>query len=171
MNRRALLSSLGAVGISALAGCSVSMPFLEQTKLGLLAVHNWDKNTSHTFELRVKRDGSLVHESTHEVEKMEGNFASGAAADCTWDDVSGEYVVAVRVDSNEWREFNLQEATDNSPECITMYVQYGSYWGVDENDPLNIKVEDWCDSLDRGSSGCPAYKSNSIRQPADDEIR
>ena len=138
------------------------MPFLEQIKLGLLAVHNWDDNAGHTFGLRVKRDGRLVHESTLDVEKMEGDFASGTVADCTWDDVSGEYVVAVRVDSDEWREFNLLEATDGSPECIATYIQYGTYWGIDENDPLNLKVLDWCD-YGSISGGCQAYKSNSIR--------
>ncbi|MFD1514474.1 hypothetical protein [Halomarina rubra] len=169
MERRALLASLGVVGTSMLAGCSVSVPFLERTKLGWLSVSNWDETASHTFELRVTRDGTLVHESTHVVKQMEGNTIPGAVADCTWDDVAGEYVVAARVDSDEWREFNLQEATDGSPACVMTTVQYGTYWGIDEADPLNVRVRGGCDQVDRAVGGCPAYNSNTIREPSGDE--
>lgn len=97
------LGSLGAVGASGLAGCLDAVPFIgSETKLARLAVVNWD-DQSHTVDVRVERDGSVVHDSTYTVGGMEGNEAQAGIAECTWDDTSGEYVVPTRLaDGGVW---------------------------------------------------------------------
>lgn len=163
MNRRALLSSVGAVSASGLAGCLDAVPFLGSgIKLARLSVANWDEDVDHTIDVRLERDGTVVHESTYTVEKMEGNEAQSAIAECTWDDVAGEYVLAARVaGGDDWRRFDLQESTDGSPDCVIARLQYGSPGSVYEDRPLNIEVRNRCDEVDENyEGGCPAYTSH-----------
>ena len=154
-----------------LAGCSMSVMFHERTKLGLLSVSNWDRTAGHAFELRVSCDGTRVHESTHTVEKFNeaSHMVPGAVVDCTWEDVAGEYVVAARIDNDEWQEFNLQDAIEDSPECVLANVEYGTYWTIDETDPLNIRVRPGCDHVDQADGRCPASISNAVPQPVGEE--
>lgn len=164
MNRRDVLASVGVMGTVGVAGCLDAVPFLgSETKLGRLAVVNWDEDDTHTIDVRVERGGTVVHESTHTVGKMEGNTAQSAVPECTWDDVAGEYVVAARVaGTGNWRRFDLLEAAQQSPDCLIAAVQYGRLSGIDEARPLNIEVRDRCDEIGENyEGGCPAYLPNA----------
>lgn len=163
MNRRDVLASLGATGAVGTAGCLNGVPFLGSgTKLARLAVVNWDEDESHAIDVRVERDGDVDHESTYTVGEMRGNEAQAAVADCTWDDVAGDYVVAGRVTGNgDWRTFDLLEAASGSPDCVIAALQYGSTAGIDGTRPLNVEVRDRCDEVGVNyDGGCPAYTSN-----------
>lgn len=163
MNRRDVLASVGAVGTAGTVGCLAAVPFLgAETKLGRLSVVNWDGDEPHTIDVRVKRDGAVVHESTHTVGEMRGNTARSAIPECTWDDVAGEYVVAARVaGTDDWREFNLLEAAQQSPDCLIAAVQYGRPSGVGERRPLNVDVRGRCDEVGENyKGGCPGYLSD-----------
>lgn len=162
MKRREVLASLSATGAVTMAGCVDAVPFLGAgTKLGRLSVVNWDEDEDHTVDVRVKRDGEIVHTSTYTVGEMEGNTAQAAIADCTWDDAKGEYIVAARIAGNsDWRTFDLGETAEQSPDCVIAAVQYGRLAGIDEENPLNIEVRARCDEIGENyEGGCSAYTS------------
>lgn len=166
MDRRSLLRLLSGIGTLSLAGCLDALPSLgAETKLARLSVVNWDEDEAHTIDVRVERGGTVVHESTYRVEEMDGNEAQAAIAECTWNDVAGEYVIAARLDgNNEWQRFELLDAADGSPNCVIAAVQYGHLSGIDEDDPLNVEVRNRCDEVQQEyEGGCPAYTSNSSR--------
>lgn len=163
MKRRELLGSAAVVGAPTLSGCAGVLPFgRSTTKLARLSVVNWDEDAAQTVDVRVERDGTVVHESTHTVGQMQGNEAQATVVDCTWDDVPGEYVVAARLaGDSDWRTFDLLDATEQSPSCVIAAVQYGQVSGIDEQQPLNIEVRDRCDEVGENyEGGCPAYLSN-----------
>ena len=122
------------------------------TKLAWLAVSNYDETSGHRFDVRVERDGEVVHESTHTVGKKPEDRIPGAVADCTWNDVAGRYVVFARMDDGDWTERSLTEEFDRVPECVTAEVRYWS-------GSLAVWVQDWCDQVDGYVGGCPAYKT------------
>lgn len=164
MNRRDVLSLLGVMGTVGSGGCLDAVPFLGSgMKLGRLSVVNWDDDEEHTIDLRVERDGTVVHEATYTVGKMKGNVAQSAIADCTWDDIAGEYAIDARVaGSEDWRTFDLLEESDQSPDCVIARVQYGSLSGIDGERPLNIEVRARCDEISENyEGGCPAYTNSS----------
>lgn len=162
MKRRRFLGSLSALTVTSLSGCfGGALSFGSETKLARLSVVNWDEDKAHTIDVRVERDGTVVHEATYSVGAMDGNEARAAITDCTWDDVAGEYIVAARLTGgNKWREFNLLDAAEGSPNCVIAAVQYGHLASIDEDNPLNIEVRDRCDEVaDQYEGGCPAYSS------------
>ena len=165
VNRRTLLASLGATGTAGLAGCLDAVPGLgATTKLGRLAVVNWDEDDPHAIDVRVERDDEVVHESTHTVAAMQATEAQSAVVECTWDDDAGTYVVAARLaGQSAWRRFDLLAAADGTPDCVIASVQYGSPPGVDDPDrPLRVAVRDRCDEIgEHYVGGCPADTSSA----------
>lgn len=164
MKRRTLLGSVGAVGASSVAGCLDELPFGEsETKLARLSVANFDTDDARTIDVRVERDDSVVHESTYTIETAGANSARTAIADCTWDDVAGEYVVAARLaGATEWQTFDLLEEADGSPDCVIARLQYGDFPTGPDDGPLNIEVRARCDEVGENyASGCPAYTHDS----------
>ncbi|WP_147437742.1 MULTISPECIES: hypothetical protein [unclassified Halorubrum] len=165
MKRRALLASLSVVGTSTLSGCSGSVPTFEQTTLGFLAVRNYDETAAHTFDIRVLRDGTLVHESTHSLktaEKVDGGTIPTAIVDCTWDDVAGKYVVTVRVDGNAWKSFNLQKIERDTPSCVVANVEYGRFGTADNSLRLDSLLS--CSAVDQDAGTClRSFEASSTR--------
>jgi hypothetical protein len=148
MKRRTYLSSLGVAGTIGLAGCVVGYApsGQEKTRLARLGVVNEDEERSHRFRLRVERDGEVVHESSHTLEKVpESPYeGSGAVVDCTWDGSAGRYVVFAQIDESEWVEKNLTEdyeQYETIPDCVVAVAIAGR---------LNpaIAVYDWCGEYD-----------------------
>ena len=121
MNRRALLTSIGAA--TALnAGClsSIEDKLNPTVQLGWLAAHNYDTEP-HLFELKVDRDGTKVHYSSHEIESRDGASLNGAVAECDWGSTAGDYSVFVRVDGGRWVKESLTEfaiSRDRDIDCV-----------------------------------------------------
>lgn len=55
------------------------------------------------------RDGTLVHDSSHEIQSRDRNFINEAVADCDWGSTPGDYTVRARVDGNDWIEESITE--------------------------------------------------------------
>jgi len=156
MNRRALLSSLGAAGISALTGCLGQFTAPDAaTRLGLLAIENYDRESGHEFDIRVERDGDTVHRSVHSIEQTALPVISGLILDCPWEYIKGEYIVSARVDGGEWLSRPLAEPFDDVPECVISTTRYGSLPSeAIEPTSLRIEVQDRCDSVMNNDRGC-----------------
>lgn len=167
MKRRALLGTVSAVGAVGLTGCLDFVPLGESaTKLGRLSVANFDTDNMHTIEVRIERDDSIVHESTHTIDKAEENMAESAVVDCTWEDVAGRYTVAARVSgATEWVSFDLLDEVGDSPDCVIARVQYGEFPTSPDASSLTIAVRERCDEIGTNYvGGCPAYTSNATNQ-------
>lgn len=151
MNRRALLGSLGISLASSIGGCleAVSPPDTS-TKLGYLGIENFDTEASHKFDVRVERDGTVIHTSSHAVDATSGSTLGAAVVACTWDPVAGEYVISARVDGGEWTGQPIAPLFDTVPECVTANIRYGRL-GSEE---LFVAASANCEQLRRVSLGC-----------------
>ena len=163
MKRRALLGTLAAVGASMTGGClDQSTPPETTTKLGLLAIENYDTESGHEFDIRVERDGDIVHRSSHSVEKTSLPQISGPVLDCPWRFIEGKYTVSARVDDSEWLGQPLAVPFDTVPACVITTVRYGrlpSEGG--EQSQFDIEVEANCDTINDTDGGCQAYQNTS----------
>jgi hypothetical protein len=151
VKRRALLAAIGAVTTTATAGClgSIADSLDRTVQLGWFGAHNFDTDP-HEFDLRVERDGEVVHESGHEVAGFEDPVAHGAVADCTWGDEPGGYTVSARVDGGEWvsREISeLDERYENDVDCAIAEAQY-------RNESVAVYFQVGCDRVDHYDGGC-----------------
>jgi hypothetical protein len=161
VNRRALLGTVVTVGTSAASGCvNRLLPPDTSTKLGLLAIENYDTENGHEFDLRVERDGDIVHRSSHSVKKTVLPHISGFVLECPWEFVDGEYTVSARIDNGEWLNQPLAAPFDTVPDCVISVIRYGSLRSESiENPPLAIEVEDDCHVIAANDGGCRAYQS------------
>lgn len=168
MKRRNLLGTLGAAGVSSSAGCLDSLPIgKSQTKLARLSVANFDTDDTVKIDIRVNRDGSVVHESTYTIDEAGANTAQTAIVNCTWDDNAGEYIVSARLAGTDtWQTFELLDETDGSPACVIARVQHGNFpTGPDQNS-LSIDVMARCDEIGENYvGGCPGYTSTGSKNP------
>lgn len=141
MNRRALLSSLGAT-LTLTAGCT--SPLTSDTgpavQLGWFGVGNFDTE-AHNFDVQVKRNDTLVHSSSHKVQARTENTIHGAVAECTWGNTPGRYTVRARVDENKWKERSLTKfasAANSEVDCVIVEARY-------RGDQLQLILEAGCD--------------------------
>lgn len=165
MNRRSVLAGVTGLGVASLSGClqlgdSEPSP---ATTIGWMSVSNHDPDSSQEIDLRIERDGNVVHRSSHTIPAKDGRSVAGAVPDCTWEPKPGEYVVSARPDGGEWTKRNVtQTDAGTARDCVTVLVDYGSSAGeqswVDPDDPLSIAVVDWCDRIGELDGGCPAYQ-------------
>lgn len=147
MNRRDLLLTTGLGGSLSLCGCTGPVPLAVETTLGLFAIYNYHQEDAHQFDVRIERDGSVVHESSHRLQAFDAESDSPphAVVSCTWDDTPGEYVVFVRSDGREWKQFSVIDGVARSvrpPECVIALVRYGDETGPSENPPTFTFVLD-----------------------------
>jgi hypothetical protein len=145
VKRRALLAALGITTPIATAGClgSIADRLDRTVQLGWFGVHNFDTDP-HEFDLRVERDGEVVHESAHEVAGFDGPVVHGAVADCTWGDEPGGYTVSARLDGGEWASraiSEIDELYENDLDCTTAEVQY-------RRESTRIHFQPGCDRVD-----------------------
>jgi hypothetical protein len=167
MKRRALLGTVSAVGTVSITGCLDPVSVGESaTKLARLSVANFDTDSMHTIDVRIERDDSVVHESTHTIDRAEESTAQSAVVDCTWDDVAGRYIVAARVSgATEWESFDLLNEAADSPDCVIARIQYGEFPTSPDASSLTIDVRERCDEVGTNYvGGCPAYISNRTNQ-------
>ena len=163
MNRRALLWTVATAGTFATSGCLNRLLSADtSTKLGLLAIENYDTENGHEFDVRVERDGDIVHRSSHSVKKTVLPQISGLILECPWEFVEGEYAVSARVDTGEWLNQPLAAPFDTIPDCVISVVRYGSLRSEDIRlPPFAIEVEDDCHVIAENDGGCQAYQSAS----------
>ena len=139
MRRRTFLASAGTVSSALLSGCQ--SPLADRSvRLGYLDVVNSDSEP-HRFHVRVHRDDDRVHDSTHEIDGVDGNVHHGEAVECSWGDTAGEYVVSARVDGEEWHEQSLVPAesmVSSGTDCVVVGVWY-------RTDGLGFQVAAGCD--------------------------
>ena len=65
MDRRDVLRAAGLTGLLGLSGCTGAVPLVGETTLGMFAVYNYHQESDHRFDVRIERDGAVVHESSH----------------------------------------------------------------------------------------------------------
>ncbi|WP_313694324.1 hypothetical protein [Halorarum halobium] len=127
--RRSILGTLGCAVTIPTVGCTgfpVEYPD-PGTKLVRLGLTNLG-DSSHRFEIRVHRDGTVVHESAHDL-GGDGESVSGTQGACPWMDTSGSYVVAARLEGGEWVSQSVDEGVDGSPEHVLVHVLYDGWEG------------------------------------------
>lgn len=130
MRRRALLAAVGLSATVSTAGCLDSV-LGRELRLATVGVSNYDDD-AHRFDLRVDRDGEVVHRSSHELRGRDDDRVYGAAPDCDWAGTPGTYEVSVRVDGGEWQSRSVAEVSDgwrDAVSCASTYVWYdGAVW-------------------------------------------
>ena len=139
MHRRSFLATAGT-SVSLLGGGCLSRFGDSSIRLGYLDVGNFDSEP-HEIDVRVKRDGTQVHSSSHNLAGKDGNVIPSEAVECTWGRTAGAYTVSARVDSNDWKHQSLSpEETwiDSETDCVTVGIWY-------RTDELGIQIGSGCD--------------------------
>jgi hypothetical protein len=118
MNRRALLASLATGGAASTSGCldSLAGTQKESFQLGYVAVHNSTEN-AHQITIRVRRDGTNVHRSTHDVAGQDGAIVKSAIPECDWGRTRGRYEVAVRINDADWATESFHGYDTDGGDC------------------------------------------------------
>lgn len=159
MNRRAVLATLGGVGLAVSGGC---VGFVEdrldrqpqhQFRLGWLSTANTDTRP-HKIDLEVNEDGNVVHQSSHKLPGQDREGEKGepqiAVAKCTWGDVADDYTIRARVDGNDWLAKSIQDVdTTGHPntDCVAAQARY-------RDNALKIVLQPGCEGVDRWEGGC-----------------
>lgn len=155
--RRRLLSIVGSVPLLTLSGCldqfiSSSLP---ATTLGRVVIRNYHDDPQE-FEVQILRDGTVVHESSHELDGNPQRTISWKPLECTWGDELASYTLRGRVIDSEWTELDVSLAIENSDimdettECV---IASGNFDRQGE-DSLTWIIRDECDELSDREGGC-----------------
>lgn len=141
MRRRAFLAGAGLSVTGSTAGCLGAVPGIGQRELQLawFGVSNYDPDP-HRFDLRVERDGEVVHRSTHDIDGRTEDLVHGESVDCTWDATPGVYEVSVRVDAGAWVSKPLSDVSDGWRDSVTCATAHGWY-----EDDLWIDLRENCE--------------------------
>ncbi|WP_336362177.1 hypothetical protein [Halalkalicoccus salilacus] len=98
MNRRALLSAVGAAAVSTSAGClSSGVEGSEEVRLGLVTVSN-RSDREQTVDVVLRRDGETVSWTRHDVRRRDGEVIPGDRIDCLLDEPAGAYEALTLLD-------------------------------------------------------------------------
>jgi hypothetical protein len=154
MRRRSILQKLGASATIPLAGCSVSLPISQKSKLGRVGILNYDQENKHTFEIVVNKNQNEVHRSIHELDRATDQFIPAKIIECTWDYTNATYAISARVDDHQWNTWNLTERDTGSLECVAVDIAYGSRSWIDQDNPLAFGIRGDCSNSDRFVGGC-----------------
>lgn len=161
MQRRDMLRAAGAGGLAALAGCLDSVPGVGETTLGWFAVYSFHQGDSHSFSVRIERDGTTVHRSSHQLAAYDP--ASDAATppravvDCTWENVPGDYTVSVSRDEGDWHRYRIVDTALRPPDCVIVYATYRELHDTGPDEPtLGFVLDDTnCAEVRTLPGGCP----------------
>jgi hypothetical protein len=154
VNRRTLLGTVGSSLLVPLAGCSVSLPLSDETRLGWLGLKSYDTEASHDIAVEVRRDETVVHESTHTLERMTERQIPAVVVECTWEYTSAEWTVAAQADDHEWRSWALADRDTDSLDCVGASIEYGGRSWIDEDAPLAFGIRGDCTDRKRFPRGC-----------------
>ncbi|ELY52519.1 hypothetical protein [Natronolimnohabitans innermongolicus] len=115
MNRRELVSAIGAGTAAGMAGCTALFEEDAAVELLRVGVINWTDEAT-AVQVRVILGEAVVEEVTYEFEPED----SGRVLDCTWPSDPGHFVVAARLDADdEWEE---RDVTDPDESCAAVHV-------------------------------------------------
>lgn len=150
MNRRSLLGTAGAAAVFGTAGCLETIGLREpEMTLGWYGVTNYTTE-SVALDVRVERDGEVVHEETYDVEGRADGRLGGEVVECTWDDVAGAYTVYAREEDSEWVSKSLSEIDDDllrTGECVLAEALYRGH-------TIEFWLRDRCDRIAAYRGGC-----------------
>lgn len=161
MQRRDILRASGAGGLAALAGCLDSVPTVGETTLGLFGVYNFHQGSSHSFSVRIERDTTTVHTSSHRLAAYDpysdAPTPPRAIVDCTWDHVPGDYTVFVRCDGGDWHEYRIVDTALRPPDCVIVSATYGELHDTGPDEPtLTFALDETnCAEVRTLPGGCP----------------
>lgn len=156
--RRSVLRTLGSGAIAATTGCvdSVSDRLDSTTKLGWVGVSNLGAS-AHRFELRVSRNGDIVHQSSHRLQG-DGGSVEGASNSCVWMQTAGSYTIKIRIADGEWISQSVDEGIEGSTECAFVHVVYDG-WNQDQ---FAFFVEPGCERVSQYDGRCRLTNSSTI---------
>ena len=148
MDRRQFLASLGAAGGVAGAGCLGDISDTvagggssEEKKFRLLGIDIFNRDSeAHTVHTLVRRNGEIVHWSSHHLKPAHGGEPTIRGLDTDWPDSPAPFDVSVRLDgSKSW------DTTDFKPEddCTSLNIE------VEENGSLDLVVPMSCESAEQ----------------------
>ena len=142
MNRRALLASLATGGAASASGCLDSLAGAqhESFQLGYVAVHNSTED-AHQIAIRVRRDGTNVHRSTHRVAGQDGAVVESAIPECDWGSARGRYEVDVQINDSDWVTESFQGYDTDGGDC-SIAIAEGTLW---EGERLDFGSRRACD--------------------------
>lgn len=125
--RRSILCTLGCAVTVPTAGCAgIPVEYLDsKTKLFRLDLTDLS-SSSHRFGIRVKRNDTVVHESTHTLEG-DGESVFGTVGACPWMDTPGSYIVAARLGDGEWKSQSVDEGVRGNPEYVVAHIIYDGW--------------------------------------------
>lgn len=147
MKRRPLLAIGGSLVTSTVAGCIDHVPTVGATTLGGVGIVNYDAERSHQFDVRIERDGTVVHQSSHQLaaDDDQARDPPQVGISCTWDRTAGEYTVFIRSDEREWERFDPLNRTAMPPDCVVVETLYGDDFGPSDDPPtFTFQVEEDC---------------------------
>ncbi|WP_277543806.1 hypothetical protein [Haloarcula laminariae] len=123
MNRRGLLCSFSIPAATSVGGClGLDSVFNGSVTLGAVLLENRDPDSSHRFDVRVKRGGKTVHTGSYTVQSRPDEFIRTRFVDCTWREVDGNYSIVARVDDGTWGEYSILDGVDNKTDCAVGLV-------------------------------------------------
>ncbi|KTG08534.1 hypothetical protein AUR64_17815 [Haloprofundus marisrubri] len=113
--RRRILGACG-VGVAGLVSGCVGAGVLGESEAStqLSELHLGNSHVeAHSIDLIVRRDGELVHWTSHELDGVENNVSDGETLDLSWSETPGSYVISARLDGAEnWETFALSDLGD-----------------------------------------------------------
>jgi hypothetical protein len=124
-------------------------------------VYNLDRESGHTFAVRIERNGTVVHESEHEIAAYDSSSDESspphAVVDCTWENADGNYSVFVSRDEGDWHQYEIVDTELRPPECVIVYARYGElhHHGPDEPTIDFVLDETTCEEVRTLPGGCP----------------
>lgn len=139
MNRRALLTSLSALGLPTLTGCS-ELPFKNHPDIRLhgVQIENLTKS-AHSVSVTLQRNDTRVLSGTYSVSRAgEENVV---AIPATWDTTPAQYTATVQVDNDSPIETVLKHEPKPDPEwnCVILMLEIRDY--LDPFDPPYLVSE------------------------------
>jgi hypothetical protein len=89
----------------------------------------------------VRRDGTNVHRSAHDVAGQDGAVAKSAIPECNWGSTRGQYEVDVQINDGDWVTESFQGYDTDGGDCSVTTVE-GTFW---EDDRLDLGYRRACD--------------------------
>ncbi|QCJ46436.1 MULTISPECIES: hypothetical protein [Haloprofundus] len=131
--RRRVLGAFG-VGVAGLVSGCASAGVLGESEgsaqLGELHLSNSHVD-SHSIDLIVRRDGELVHWTSHDLDGVENNVSDGETVDLSWSETPGSYVISARLDDAEsWETFALSDLGDAPCYRLLVKVDHEGRLGI-----------------------------------------
>jgi len=147
-----------------LVGCLDRVPTVGQTTLGWFGIYNQDETSGYQFDVRIERDETTVHESSHRLEAYDRDqfdrSPPHSVVSCTWENIRGDYTVFIQSNSHDRHEFGVLDGVVDAPDCVIAYVRCGDDVGPSDDPPeLSLVIDETdCSEVRSLPGGCAAYE-------------